>query len=216
QSLDRGCEVVGVCRDISVEKLDAFKERMTIVPGAIDDRNIIKKSVDGYEGVLCVQSCRGMKKMSSRTAQAVLDFAEPGVRLVFSRGTHISMDEKDKFTGGIPLLPSSRKQGNTQTLWQTTNQTAPSNDYRRGGGRYRRHRHHRRRTTQRHVLEEGESDGLPVWSRHVGDPILASNLVRRVDFALHGDGADERHDCMGGAGRHRLPVALGAGARRRR
>ena len=24
-------------------------------------------------------------------------------------------------------------------------------------------------------LEEGESQGLPVWSRHVGDPILASN-----------------------------------------
>jgi hypothetical protein len=29
-------------------------------------------------------------------------------------------------------------------------------------------------------LEEGESQGLPVWSRHVGDPIL----TRRVDFAL--------------------------------
>jgi hypothetical protein len=33
-------------------------------------------------------------------------------------------------------------------------------------------------------LEEGESEGLPVWSRHVGDPILESNLTRRVDFAL--------------------------------
>ena len=33
-------------------------------------------------------------------------------------------------------------------------------------------------------LEEGESQGLPLWSRHVGDPILASNLTRRVDFAL--------------------------------
>jgi hypothetical protein len=33
-------------------------------------------------------------------------------------------------------------------------------------------------------LEEGESQGLPVWSEHVGDPILASNLTRRVDFAL--------------------------------
>jgi hypothetical protein len=31
-------------------------------------------------------------------------------------------------------------------------------------------------------LEEGESQGLPVWSRHVGDPILT--LTRRVDFAL--------------------------------
>jgi NAD(P)-dependent dehydrogenase (short-subunit alcohol dehydrogenase family) len=36
-------------------------------------------------------------------------------------------------------------------------------------------------------LEEGESQGLPVWSRHVGDPILESNITRRVDFApFHG------------------------------
>ena len=33
-------------------------------------------------------------------------------------------------------------------------------------------------------LEEGESQGLPVWSQHVGDPILESNITRRVDFAL--------------------------------
>ncbi len=33
-------------------------------------------------------------------------------------------------------------------------------------------------------LEEGASQGLPVWSRHVGDPILQSNLTRRVDYAL--------------------------------
>ena len=32
-------------------------------------------------------------------------------------------------------------------------------------------------------LQEGESQGLPVWSRHVGDPVLKSNLTRRVDFA---------------------------------
>jgi len=34
------------------------------------------------------------------------------------------------------------------------------------------------------ALEEGESRGLPVWSSHVGDPILASNRTRRIDFAL--------------------------------
>ena len=33
-------------------------------------------------------------------------------------------------------------------------------------------------------LEEGESQGLPVWSKHVGDPILESNITRRIDFAL--------------------------------
>lgn len=33
-------------------------------------------------------------------------------------------------------------------------------------------------------LEEGESQSLPVWSSHVGDPILASNHKRRIAFAL--------------------------------
>jgi hypothetical protein len=33
-------------------------------------------------------------------------------------------------------------------------------------------------------LEEGKSQGLPVWSRPVDDPILASNMTRRVDYAL--------------------------------
>src|SRR5262245_30336525 len=33
-------------------------------------------------------------------------------------------------------------------------------------------------------LEEGDSQGLPVWSRHVGDRVLHSNKTRRVDFAL--------------------------------
>ena len=33
-------------------------------------------------------------------------------------------------------------------------------------------------------LEEGPSDGLPVWAEHVGDPILASDLTKRIDYAL--------------------------------
>ncbi|MBS1245355.1 MAG: hypothetical protein H6R36_10 [Chloroflexi bacterium] len=33
-------------------------------------------------------------------------------------------------------------------------------------------------------LEEGESQGLLAWSRHVGDPVLQSNMTRRVDYAL--------------------------------
>ena len=37
---------------------------------------------------------------------------------------------------------------------------------------------------RRSSLEEGESEGLPVWSRHVGDPVFESNITRRVDFAL--------------------------------
>ena len=45
-------------------------------------------------------------------------------------------------------------------------------------------------------LEEGESQGLPVWSHHVGDPILKSNLTRRVDFALFMVAALERDELI--------------------
>jgi hypothetical protein len=46
------------------------------------------------------------------------------------------------------------------------------------------------------ALEEGESQGLPVWSRHVGDPILESNITRRVDFALFMVDALERDELI--------------------
>ena len=42
-ALDRGYEVVGVCREQSVGKLDAFQGRITLVPGATNDtlKNLI-------------------------------------------------------------------------------------------------------------------------------------------------------------------------------
>jgi hypothetical protein len=45
-------------------------------------------------------------------------------------------------------------------------------------------------------LEEGESQGLPVWSGHVGDPILDSNITRRIDFALFMVDALENEDLV--------------------
>jgi hypothetical protein len=37
--------VVGVCRAQSVGKLDAFNSRMTILPGATNDRQVINSTV---------------------------------------------------------------------------------------------------------------------------------------------------------------------------
>src|SRR5207237_2703046 len=48
-------------------------------------------------------------------------------------------------------------------------------------------------------LEEDVSQGLPVWSRHVGDPILDSNITRRVDFALFMVAAIENDELVQGA-----------------
>ena len=49
-ALDRGYAVVGVCRERSVEKLDAFKGRITVIPGATNDREVIKRAVAGCDG----------------------------------------------------------------------------------------------------------------------------------------------------------------------
>ena len=74
-ALDRGYEVVGVCREKSVGKLDSFKERITIIPGATNDREVVKKAVAGCDGVLTVLVPWGVNHYSAGTAQAVLDFA---------------------------------------------------------------------------------------------------------------------------------------------
>src|ERR1700704_6088294 len=80
-ALDRGYEVVGVCREASVGKLDAFKGRITVFPGATDDRDVIKRAVEGCDAVLTVLIPRGVHGYASGTVQAVLDYARPGARL---------------------------------------------------------------------------------------------------------------------------------------
>jgi NAD(P)-dependent dehydrogenase (short-subunit alcohol dehydrogenase family) len=176
-ALDRGYEVVGVCRESSVAKLDAFKERITIVPGATNDREVIKRAVAGCDGVLAVLVPWGVRQYSSGTAQAVLDYARPGARLVFSCGWHITRDGQDLYSPTFKAIlklvtwigrllraveiddqvEACRRVFDSETRWTVV----------RGSD-----------------LEEGESQGLPLWSRHVGDPVLASNITRRVDYAL--------------------------------
>ena len=119
----------------------------------------------------------GVQQYASGTAQAVLDYARPGARLVFSCGWHITRDGQDvyswkvkaivKIFGSLARLArfaelddqveACRRVFISDTRWTVV----------RGSD-----------------LDEGESQGLPVWSRHVGDPILKSNITRRVDFAL--------------------------------
>ena len=96
-ALDRGYDVVGVCREESVGKLDAFKGRITVVPGATDNREVIERAVAGCDGVLVVLVPRGVHGYSTGTAQAVLDHAPPGARLVFSSGWHITRDGQDVY-----------------------------------------------------------------------------------------------------------------------
>jgi hypothetical protein len=120
---------------------------------------------------------RGVRGYSTATAQAVLDYAPPGARLVFSCGWHISRDGDDVYSwklkaivkvGGALARLARFADLNDQV--EATRRIFASDT--------------RWTVVRGSDLEEGESQGLPVWSRHVGDPILQSNITRRVDFAL--------------------------------
>ena len=75
--LDRGYEVVGVCREKSVPKLDDLKGRIELVPGDTNDGSVIERAVKGCNGVLTVLVPWGRKRYASGTARAVLDYARP-------------------------------------------------------------------------------------------------------------------------------------------
>jgi NAD(P)-dependent dehydrogenase (short-subunit alcohol dehydrogenase family) len=176
-ALDRGYEVVAVCREQSVGKLAGFEGRIEVVPGATDDREVIARAVAGCDGVLVVLVPRGVQGYSSGTAQAVLDHAETGARLVFSCGWHITRDGQDVYSWRLKTLV--KVGGRLARLARF----ADLDDQVEAGRRI--FASDTRWTVVRGSdLEEGESEGLPVWSRHVGDPILESNITRRVDFAL--------------------------------
>jgi hypothetical protein len=176
-ALDRGYEVVGVCRERSVNKLEAFKGRITIVPGATDDRAVIKQAVAGCDGVLTVLVPWGAHHYSSGTAQAVLDYARPGARLIFSCGWHITRDGNDVYPQSlIKEEKLARWLGRLTHIVDIDDQVEACRRVFASDTRWT--------VVRGSDLEEGESQGLPVWSRHVGDPILQSNITRRVDYAL--------------------------------
>src|SRR5919197_4369331 len=131
----------------------------------------------GAYGVLVVLVPRGVHGYSTGTAQAVLDHAPPGARLVFSCGWHITRDGKDVYTWRLKALvkifgPLARlaRFADLNDQVEACQRVFASDT--------------RWTVVRGSDLEEGESQGLPVWSRHVGDPILESNITRRVDFAL--------------------------------
>lgn len=175
--LDRGYEVVGVCRAKSVGKLQEFDGRIRIVAGATNDRDVIRQAVSGCDGVLTVLVPWGVQQYASGTAQAVLDSAPADARLVFSCGWHITRDGKDVYSRSLRWTVAVF--GRLARLLRFAELDDQVEATRRIFASKRRWT-----VVRGSDLEEGESEGLPVWSRHVGDAILASNRTRRVDFAL--------------------------------
>ncbi|GAA4671900.1 NAD(P)-dependent oxidoreductase [Phytohabitans rumicis] len=176
-ALDRGYEVVGVCRERSVDKLGAFKGRISVVAGATNDREVIARAVAGCDGVLTVLVPLGVDNYSSGTAQAVLDHARPGARLVFSCGWHITRDGLDVYSWKVKaLVKVVGRLAKLARLVDLDDQVEACRRIFASDTRWT--------VVRGSDLEEGDSQGLPVWSRHTGDPILDSNITRRVDFAL--------------------------------
>lgn len=196
-ALDRGYEVVGVCREKSVGKLAAFKGRITVFPGATNDRQVIQKAVAGCDGVLTVLMPWGVQQYSSGTAQAVLDYAQPGARLIFSCGWHITRDGQDVYSRSFKAaLKASAVIGKLLRAVEIDDQVEACQRIFASPTRWT--------VVRGSELDEGESQGLPVWSRHIGDPILASNLTRRVDFALFMVAALENNALI-----HEAPAIVG-------
>ena len=176
-ALARGHQVVGVCRPQSVGTLAEFEGRIEVIPGATDDRAVIREAVGGCDGVLTVLVPWGVQQYATSTAQAVLDFADPEARLVFSCGWHISRDGRDVYPLKMKLLVGVFGRIARLTRFADLSDQVEACS--------RVFQSHRRWTVVRGSdLEEGESEGLPLWSHHVGDPVLTSNRTRRIDFAL--------------------------------
>src|SRR5919198_3241042 len=118
-----------------------------------------------------------MRNYASGTARAVLDFAPQGARLVFSCGWHITRDGQDVYS---PRFKAKVKMfgwvARVFRIAQLDDQVEALRRVFASDTRWT--------VVRGSDLEEGESQGLPVWSRHVGDAILESTLPRRVDFAL--------------------------------
>jgi NAD(P)H-binding len=176
-ALDRGYQVQGVCRPESVAKLARWGERIRVFPGRTDDRAVLADALKGCDGVLTVLVPWGVKGYATATAKAVLDLADPGARLVFSCGWHISRDGLDRYPLSLrlqlriipPLVRFFRIADIADQDRAAAAIFASDRDW---------------TVVRGSDLEEGPTEGLPVWSQHVGDPILASNRTRRTDFAL--------------------------------
>ncbi|MEU5157047.1 NAD(P)H-binding protein [Glycomyces sp. NPDC021274] len=175
-ALARGYEVVGVCREKSVSKLADVADRITVIGGDTNDREVIAKAVEGCDAVLTVLVPWGVNDYASGTARAVIDYAKPGARLVFSCGWHITRDGRDVYSWKIKAAVAFARFMRFTRLLDLDDQYRAADLIFKSDTRWT--------LVRGSDLEEGQSEGLPVWARHVGDPILESNMTRRIDYAL--------------------------------
>jgi hypothetical protein len=158
---------------------------------------VIKKAVAACDGVLTVLVPWGAHQYASGTAQAVLDYARPEARIIFSCGWHITRDGQDVYPQSLIREEKlARWLGRLTHIVDIDDQVEACRRVFASDTRWT--------VVRGSDLEEGESQGLPVWSRHVGDPILASNMTHRVDYALFMVEALENDELI-----HEAPAIVG-------
>jgi hypothetical protein len=127
----------------------------------------------------------------------VLEHASPDARLIFSCGWHISQDNQDVYTlTDKAMIAVVSWLARLLRLVELADQVEACNRIFASKSPWT--------VVRGSNLEQGGSQGLPVWSRHVGDPILASNKTRRVDFALFMVTAIENDELI-----HEAPAIVG-------
>ena len=100
-----------------------------------------------------------------------------GARLVFSCGWHITRDGRDVYSWKLKaMVQIAGRLARLARLVDLDDQVEACRRIFASDTRWT--------VVRGSDLEEGESQGLPIWRHHDGDPALASNRTRRTDFAL--------------------------------
>ncbi|HBZ43694.1 MAG TPA: short-chain dehydrogenase [Maritimibacter sp.] len=176
-ALNLGYDVVGVCRPESVEKLARFGDRITIIPGRTNNPDVVRQAVQDADGVLTVLAPWGVDDYASGTVRAVLEHAPRDARLIFSSGWHLSVDGKDRYGWKIHFLEKV-----VGPVVRALRLVDIQDQHRAGKLIFSSGR--RWTLVRGSDLEEGESEGLPIWAERAHDPRLAANRTCRTDFAL--------------------------------
>ncbi|MFD1383274.1 NAD(P)-dependent oxidoreductase [Rhodanobacter aciditrophus] len=176
ESLMQGYRVTVICRPQSVTKLALWEGLIDVVPAYTDDQGALTKALADVDAVLTVMVCWGVNGYATHTVEAVLNAAPKEARLVFSGGWHLSRDGLDQYPlslrcfaavfGSLARWLRFADLRDQERAAKTVFESGRDWTLVRGSD-----------------LEEGESEGLPVWAEHVGDPRIAHNRVRRIDFA---------------------------------
>lgn len=176
ECLATGHEVVGVCREPSVPKLGELATRITVVPGLTSDREVIRKAVQGCDGVITIIVAPGRNSTyATDTVRAVLEEAK-AARLVFAgsvgasrllAGESHSLRVRMMLTvlGGIAAALG---------VANISNMLAATDRIYASPGRWT--------VVRAPWLTEGESQGLPVLGS-LRDKSAGARAIRRVDFA---------------------------------